>query len=300
VKSQLEPRLGAAYTFPGTATLVRISYDRLLITPENENLGFSTSQEAWNLVAPAGTPVPRLMPELQDSYLVGVEHQLGGVVKASLDYWWKTSVNTADNDQFLNTGLLFPIAAARGRFHGLDLRLDLMERHGISAYLSGGTVRTIFYSPTIGGLTSADPLLNGPAGTPYLIDHDQKLTLQLGVHYQSNGFHAQAIGRYDSGLEAGDPTQPGVAGNPDYAFGIPFVHQTTDTLVGPNWRVKARQVWNLSLGQDFKATGKATLQVGADLLNVFNEVALYNFLSTFGGTHVIPPRTLALHVKFKF
>jgi hypothetical protein len=37
-----------------------------------------------------------------------------------------------------------------------------------------------------------------------------------------------------------------------------------------------------------------------DLLNALDEKGLYNFLSTFGGTHVIPPRTLAIRVKYKF
>ena len=299
VKNQLQPRLGLTYNFVATGTLLRGTYDRLMITPENENLGFSTSAQAWALTGASGT-APRLMPELQDSFLLGVDQQLGGLFKATLDYWWKDSRNTADNDQFLNTGLLFPIAAWKGHFHGLDLRVDLLETHGWSAYVSAGTVRTIFYSPTVGGLTSADPLINGPAGTPYLIDHDQKLTAQLGVHYKFQGFHVQVIGRYDSGLEAGDPTRPGVAGNPDYAFGIPFVHLNNDSLVGPNYRVNPRTVWNLSLGQQVKTGGKTTLDVGADLLNVFNEVALYNFLSTFGGTHVIAPRTLAVHLKFSF
>ena len=299
VKNQLQPRLGLTYNFTGTGTLLRGTYDRLMITPENENLGFSTSPQAWALTGAAGAP-PQLLPELQDSFLLGVDQQLGGLFKATLDYWWKDSRNTADNDQFLNTGLLFPIAAWKGHFHGLDLRVDLLETHGWSAYFSAGTVRTIFYSPTVGGLTSADPLINGPAGTPYLIDHDQKLTMQLGLHYKYQGFHVQVIGRYDSGLEAGDPTRPGVAGNPDYAFGIPFVHLNNDSLVGPNYRVNPRTVWNLSLGQQIKTGGRTTLDVGADLLNVFNEVALYNFLSTFGGTHVIAPRTLAVHLKYSF
>jgi len=299
VQNELQPRLGATYAFAATGTQLRASYDHLLITPENENLGFSTSSQAWALTGAGGT-APTLRPEVQDSYLVGLDQQLGGLFKATLDYWWKDSRNTADNDQFLNTGLLFPIAAWKGRFHGLDLRVDMVETHGFSAYFSAGTVRTIFFSPTVGGLTSADPLINGPAGTPYLIDHDQKLTMQLGLHYKYQGFHAQVIGRYDSGLEAGNPTAPGVAGNPDYAFGIPFVHLSGDSLVGPNWRVNPRDVWNLSLGQAVKTGGRSELDLGADLLNVFNQAALYNFLSTFGGTHVIAPRTLALHVKYKF
>jgi len=143
----------------------------------------------------------------------------GQGVKVTLEYWWKTSVNTADNSQFLNTGLLYPIAAAKGRFHGLDLRIDVIPVHGWSGYLSAGTVRTIFYNPTVGGLDAASAGNQG--NSPYLIDHDEKLTAQAGLRYDHQGFFGQVVCRYDSGLVAGDPTAPGVANNPDYAFGIP-------------------------------------------------------------------------------
>jgi len=297
-QNELQPRLGLTYTLPGTGTLVRAVYDRLLITPENENLAFSTSQTIWSLVTQSATPVPQLRGETQDSYLVGLEQQLGQVARVSLDYWWKDSRNAADNSQFLNTGILFPISAWKGRFHGMDLRVDTVPIKGWSAYLSAGTVRTLFYSPTIGGLDSADPTVNGPDGTPYLIDHDQKLTAQLGLRYEVGGFFAQAAVRHDSGLEAGDPTT--VIGNPDYAFGIPYVRAETDSLVGLNYRIKARTVLDLNAGQEWKLKNGQRLSAGLDLLNATDEKGLYNFLSTFGGTHVIPPRTLAAHLKLKF
>jgi hypothetical protein len=297
-QNELQPRLGLTYSVPGTGTLLRVIYDRLLITPENENLAFSTSQTIWSLVTQSATPVPQLRGETQDSYLIGVEQQLGQVARISLDYWWKDSRNAADNSQFLNTGILFPISAWKGRFHGLDLRVDTVPIKGWSSYLSAGTVRTLFYSPTIGGLDSANPTINGPAGTPYLIDHDQKLTVQFGVRYEQGGFFAQAAVRYDSGLEAGDPTT--VAGNPDYAFGIPHVRAEQDSLVGLNYRVKPRTVLDLNAGQEWKLGSNRRLALGLDLLNATDEKALYNFLSTFGGTHVIPPRTLAIHLKWKF
>lgn len=213
----------------------------------------------------------------------------------SLEYWWKDSTNAADNSQFLNTGVLFPIAAAKGKFHGLDLRLDVIPVNGWSGYLSAGTVRTIFYNPTVGGLDAASATTDT---SPYLIDHDQKLTMQVGLRYEHGGFYGQVIGRYDSGLEAGDPTT--VAGNPDYDFGIPYVHLEHDSLVGDNYRIKSRTVWNVSLGQEFKLADRKALKVSMDLLNVFDEKGLYNFLSVFGGTHVIPPRTLAARIKYSF
>ncbi len=293
-QGELQPRLGLSYTLP-SGTLLRAVYDRLMITPENENLALSTSQQVWTATSGLTTPVAQLRPEMQDSFLVGVEQQLGKVAKVSLEYWWKNSTNAADNSQFLNTGVLFPIAAAKGRFHGMDLRFDVIPVNGWSGYLSAGTVRTIFYDPTVGGLDAASTANDT---NPYLIDHDQKLTMQLGLRYERKGFYGQVIGRYDSGLEAGDPTS--VAGNPDFDFGIPYVRLEHDSLVGDNYRMKPRTVWNVSLGKEFKLGGTKALLTSADLLNVFDEKALYNFLSTFGGTHVIPPRTLAVRVKYRF
>jgi hypothetical protein len=296
-ENQLQPRLGLAYGLEATGTQFRMVYDRLMITPENEGLAVSTSQQVWTATSGVTTPVAQLRPELQDSCLVGVDQQLGQVAKVTLEYWWKTSVNAADNSQFLNTGILYPIAAAKGKFHGMDLRIDVIPVHGWSGYFSAGTVRTLFYDPTVGGLDAATTANNA---LPYLIDHDQKLTMQLGVRYEHRGFYGQVVGRYDSGLVAGDPTAPGVAGNPDYSFGIPYVHEVHDSLVGDYWRVNPRTVWNLSLGQEFKLTDRKSLLAEMDLLNVFDEKAIYNFLSTFGGTHVIPPRTLAARVKYRF
>ena len=295
-QGQLQPRLGLAYTVPGLGTVLRASYDRLMITPENENLALSLSQQARDLGAQAGTPAPPLASEVQNSYTYGAEQQLGQVGRVSVDYWEKKSKDAADNEQFFNTGIVFPVAAARGLFRGWDLRFDLVPVHGFSAYLSLGHTRAIFETPTVGGL-----LLEAPAapGTRYLIDHDEKLNGQLGLRYEQGDWFAQAQGRYDSGLVAGDPT--GISPNdPDYGFGLSYIEPASDGLGNTIYRVKPRTVWDFNTGRTFKLAGKRSLEVGADLLNAFDERAIYNFLSTYGGTHVIAPRTWAAHVKFKF
>ncbi|HET8715833.1 MAG TPA: hypothetical protein VFM16_08405, partial [Holophagaceae bacterium] len=295
-QSQLQPRLGLAYTVPVLGTVLRASYDRLMITPENENLALSLSQQARDLGAQAGTPAPPLASELQDSFSYGAEQQLGQVGRVSVDYWEKKSKNAADNEQFFNTGIVFPIAAARGLFRGWDLRFDLVPVHGFSAYLSLGRTRAIFETPTVGGL-----LLDAPEapGTRYLIDHDEKLNGQLGLRYEQATWFIQAQARYDSGLVAGDPT--GIsASDPDYGFGLAYIEPAADGLGNTIYRVRPRTVWDFNGSRTFKLSEKRSLELGADLLNAFDRKALYNFLSTYGGTHVIAPRTLAVHVKFKF
>jgi hypothetical protein len=50
---------------------------------------------------------------------------------------------------------------------------------------------------------------------------------------------------------------------------------------------------------DFDKYG-APLSLQVDLLNAFDEDGVYNILSVFGGTHVIPPRTLAARLRYRF
>ena len=290
--SQLQPRVGLSYRVDATGTVLRASYDRLLILREHENLALAMSQQAWDLGPFAGTPRQPLRPELQHSFSYGIEQQLGKLGRVMVEYWEKRSHNAGDNAQFLNTGILFPVAADRGLFHGMNLRLDLVPVNGWSAFLSLGRTRAVFQAPLVGGLQLEAP--EAAAGTRFLIDHDQKLSAQAGIVFERDGLTAQLSGRYDSGLVASDPSA--VAGNSDYAFGGAYVRQDSEGT----WRVAPRTTWNLSLSQAWKLAGRRQITLGADLLNATDEKGLYNFLSTFGGTHVTPPRTLAVRVKWKF
>ena len=62
-------------------------------------------------------------------------------------------------------------------------------------------------------------------------------------------------------------------------------------------RIAPRHLFDLGLGVDnLLHTDKAKLKVRFSILNVANTEALYNFLSTFSGTHFVTPR--AYQVQF--
>ena len=100
--------------------------------------------------------------------------------------------------------------------------------------------------------------------------------------------------RYDSGLvtDAGAPAD--VLSSPDTAYALPYIRFNQDPQ-----RISSRTVWSFSLGARLQRFG-IPVEVQIDLLNAFDERGLYNFQSTFGGTHVIPPRTFAGRVKYAF
>ncbi len=66
-------------------------------------------------------------------------------------------------------------------------------------------------------------------------------------------------------------------------------------------RIAPRSLFDLALGHDNLFRGdryKVSLQLTA--INVANKYALYNFLSTFSGTHYVTPRTLTASLAFHF
>jgi hypothetical protein len=66
-------------------------------------------------------------------------------------------------------------------------------------------------------------------------------------------------------------------------------------------RVLPRNLFDLALGQDnlFKAD-RYKWSLRFTIINLTNKVALYNFLSTFSGTHYVSPRTETVELGFHF
>ena len=66
-------------------------------------------------------------------------------------------------------------------------------------------------------------------------------------------------------------------------------------------RIAARSLFDVSIGHDNLFRGdkyKVSLQLTA--INFTNKYALYNFLSTFSGTHYVTPRALTAEIGFHF
>jgi hypothetical protein len=67
-------------------------------------------------------------------------------------------------------------------------------------------------------------------------------------------------------------------------------------------RVKPRNVFNLGIGTDnlLHSEGRVHYTASIDIANLTNKVALYNFLSTFSGTHFLQPRTFIARIGMNF
>jgi len=67
-------------------------------------------------------------------------------------------------------------------------------------------------------------------------------------------------------------------------------------------RVKPRHVFNLGIGTDnlLHTEKREKITASLEIANLTNKIALYNFLSTFSGTHFLQPRTFVARFGFSF
>jgi hypothetical protein len=146
-------------------------------------------------------------------------------------------------------------------------------------------------------------LANIPAGYIALVNNLNGLSLTADQQFQA--------GLICDGMRP-TPTVP--VGNvvPGQPYRDCLATQLTSSLVripAPNTqqddhnpqRIQPRNLFDLSVGDDNLFRGdkyKISLQLTA--INITNKYALYNFLSTFSGTHYVTPRTLTAQLGFHF
>ncbi|MGH9680763.1 MAG: TonB-dependent receptor, partial [Candidatus Acidiferrales bacterium] len=332
--TQPEPRVGVAYNIKPTNTVLRVSYARTMETPFNENLIVASTGDAQGVFASIlGAPGP-VPPGQRNEFHAGFEQAFGKYLVLDADYMWKYTHNSYDFSVLFNTPITYPIAWERSKIHGASFRVTMPNYHGISAFFTATTVAARFFDPQVGGL-GTDPTGVGA----FRIDHDQVFQQTTHIQYQPRpdwpwiGFNW----RYDSGLVAGaipfatDTTTPvdltGLSPDQQVQAGLtcngvaatlsvplttcaPSEYGSTRVVIpAPGTesddhnppRIAPRNLFDLSIGDDnlFHADRyKWSLQLTA--VNLTNKVALYNFLSTFSGTHFVTPRTLTAELGFHF
>ena len=153
--TQWQPRIGLAYHLKETGTVLRIAYNRLYQTPPNENLLLSSSDAAAALAPPIvrqtfGGVTIKILPEKQNFYEAGFQQSLGSILSLAGTVYHKDATNQQDNNNFFNTGIIFPISLASIRVNGAEARIELRPRHGFSANVSITHARAISTPPFTG------------------------------------------------------------------------------------------------------------------------------------------------------
>ncbi len=277
-------------------------------------------------------------PGWRNEFHAGLQQAFGKYVVFSGEYIWKYTHNAYDFSVLGSTPITFPIEWHNSKIPGLAGRVSVPDFHGVSALMVFSSVAARFFTPQIGGAGAVPSGTVGEAFTPFRIDHDERFNQTTHVQYQpwKTGPWVGFNWRYDSGLVAGevpvsDATSvdlSGLTADQQFQAGLFCGSQhATPTLALPATcaagqygstlislpapgtenddtnppRVAPRNLFDLAVGDDNLFHGERyQWSLTLTAVNLTNKVALYNFLSTFSGTHYVTPRALTAQIGFHF
>lgn len=296
---QWQPRVGFAWSLPGSGTVLRGSYNRNYQTPPNENLLLSSSEAAARLApqsvrdALGGAYVP-IQAERQHVIEIGMQQALFRRASLDVSVYRKHSLDQQDNNNFFDTGIIFPTTLKEIHARGVEARLTVLPINGVSGTLSVTSSRAVSTPPFTGGLFLGQDAVDLLSAGPFVIDHDQALSVHGTVNYSfRGGVWVGGSVRYDSGLVA-NPSDPAeVAQDPDFADLLPYVNLKSEVP-----RVNPRTIMDATVGYDARRQGRRTWGARLQVNNLTNRTALFNFQSVFVGTRVVQPRTIAVDLRY--
>jgi len=361
---QLEPRLGIAYNFKPTNSVLRISYARTMETPFNENLIVASTgcndpvifdlQQSVSSGSCLSSSAPPLSPGHRNEFHAGLEQAFGKYLVVDGEYIWKYTHKAFDFSVLGNTPITYPIEWVSSKIPGYAIRASVPNVHGFTAYAVMSSVAARFFTPQVAGIGATPPTPAGPS--VFRIDHDEKFNQTTHLQYQPSK-RAPWIGfnwRYDSGLVAGPvpcfggescPNGPNGGGpnnlidasgiTPDQQFQAGLfcgsVHATPTTPISSSFganlcpaanygakyvsipspgtenddhnpqRIAPRNLFDIAVGHDNLFNGdRYKWSLRFTVINLTDKTALYNFLSTFSGTHYVTPRTETVELGFHF
>lgn len=327
----VQPRLGISYLLH-EHTILRGSYSRTFETPYNENLLLSSRTGQGGLASNVfGVNSQPLRPGTRNQFNAGLQQAIGKFLVADADYFWKFTDGAYDFGNLFNTPIHFPISWKKSKIDGVAVRLSTPNLHGFQVFNTMGHTRARYFGPEIGGL-----LFNSPVeSNVFRIDHDQAFQQRTNVRYQhgKEGVWIAFTWRYESGVVAGAVEKLddvlALTGAEQAAIGLSCgarVPSTTSALTASDCtlsnysvsrlvipkpgtenpdhnppRIAARHLFDLGLGTDnlfHTEHVRTTLRFTAT--NLGNNVALYNFHSTFSGTHFVAPRSYQAAIGIVF
>jgi hypothetical protein len=330
----VQPRLGISYHVKKTASILRASFTRNFETPYNENLVFSSASGAGGLAngVLGDTSNLPLRPGQRTQVNFGLQQAFGKYIVLDIDYFNKRTNNAYDFNVLFNTSVTFPISWQKSKVDGASLRLNLTNYKGLTAFIVAGHTRARFFPPESGGLFFNSNL---PSGV-FRIDHDQKLEQTTQVQYQFLRWkklspYVNFTWRYDNGLVAGSvpdfASTLSLTADQQAQIGL-FCGNTFATRTAPITscsstnrgalrvripadgtenddtnppRIAPRHLFDFSVGTDnLLRTEHTKMTLRFTAINVTNKVALYNFLSTFSGTHFVSPRAFQIQAGVTF
>ncbi|HEV2135114.1 MAG TPA: TonB-dependent receptor [Terracidiphilus sp.] len=280
-----------------------------------------------------------LQPGWRNGFYTSVQQAFGKNIVVGGEYIWKYTHNAFDFSILGNTPIFFPIDWHNAKIPGYALHIEVPNYHGFSAYSVMSSVAARFFPPQVAGAGATVGQSGTPFRIDHDEKYNQTTHFQYTLPDDKvlRGLWGGFNWRYDSGLVAGavpfatDKTTPvdlsgltfdqqtqagltcnGVKATLTAGFQSCAPSQYSSTLVSipaPGTenddhnppRIAPRSLFDVSMGMNniFHAD-KYKVNLDLTAINVTNKYALYNFLSTFSGTHYVTPRDLTAKITLNF
>jgi hypothetical protein len=196
--AQVSPRVGLAYHFTRTKSVLHAAYNRYFSSPPIE-YSLLASFIGHNAADP-DQRVGNVRAYRQHYYEVGWSQELHPRVSLELNAYLHTGRDSFENHEISISRIFVPINFHAARSSGAELVLNMrqLEHLGITGRFQYALSRTYFYGPITGGFAGDEPLVAGERIVP-AFDQTHTGTAQLFYHNRWRGFWGGTAMRYGSG-----------------------------------------------------------------------------------------------------
>jgi TonB dependent receptor-like, beta-barrel/Carboxypeptidase regulatory-like domain len=267
---QTSPRVGLAYHFTKSKSVLHAAYDRYFSPPPIE-YSLLASFLGHNAIDP-DQRVGNVRPYRQHYFEAGWAQELHPRISLELNTYLHTGHDSFENHEISISRIFVPINFHTARSEGAELVLNMrqLERIGIGARFQYALQKTYFYGPITGGFAGDEPLVAGERIIP-AFDQTHTGTAQVFYHNRWRGSWLGSALRYGSGtiIEGGDRLPQ---------------HFTADLAAGIDlWNVEPRK---LSLEFDVTNVSNSIYQIAKESEEIPIQYA--------------PSRTVGGSLKFHF
>jgi hypothetical protein len=248
LQTQVSPRIKWNIFFDD-ATTAYLYYGKLFLPNNIEGLRTIASNVPGNAAVPT-------LPERDDFYEVALIHNFDFGLSGKIDGFRKVDLPGVDDQTVGSSALKTPVNIQKVQINGIEMALSFSNP---STPFSGYANLAITHAYGSGAVTGGFlPAINSD-GTNTDLDHDQRLSVVIGLKYQPENWFVTLTPIYGSGLTNGNTTYTQTTGLFDF---------NTGSHTQPSW------VLDLSGGYTFNLTGGSSFTPSLYINNLFD----YNHL----------------------
>jgi outer membrane receptor protein involved in Fe transport len=208
-----------------------------------ENLGAVAAQLGYN-AAPT-------LPEKDNLYEIAYLRNWKNGITTKLAGFHKDASPGLDDETLGSSTVRVNVNISQIKITGIELALTYNNPSSpFSVYINNSLIHAYGVGPVSGGFLPPDS-----STAPFDNDHDQRLSVVVGLNYQPENWFVNLTGIYGSGL---------TNGNSDYIFKTGLFDFNQGAHTTPSW------IFNLSAGYIFNLGSGQTLEPSLYIKNIFD------------------------------